>query len=170
MRSPIDEYLELLERRRAVLLAAIDGLPAQALDWTPLAAGSSSIAVLIHHCADALRWWLVQELAGRPVAYDRTRDFAAHGEDAATLAAALNAAFDECAAALRGLDPSLLARVWPVGIAHPRRGQEQSGHFRIYYPLMHLAEHIGHLQLTRQLWEERRSSERTIGGPGVCPP
>ncbi|GEM_PF-570476 len=155
--SAIDEYLELLERRRAVLLATLDGLPKQVLDWTPLSAETSSIAMLTRHCTDALRWWLVQELSGRPIDYDRARDFAAEGEDAATLARVVNAAFDDCAAVLRELDPALLDRVWPVSIAHPRRGQVQSGHFRVYYPLLHLAEHIGHMQLTRQLWEAEGS-------------
>lgn len=153
MWAAIDEYLELLERRRAVLLTIVEGLPSVALDWTPLPAGTSSIAMLAHHCADDLRWWLVEELSGRPVGRDRVRAFAVRGEDGATLAAVLNAAFDECAAALRGLDPAALERFWPVGIAHPRRGQRQSGHFRVYYALLHLMEHVGQMQLTRQLWE-----------------
>ncbi len=148
----IAEYLELLERRRALLLDTVAGLPNDALAWTPLPEASSSIAMLARHCADDLRWWLLEELAGQPVGYDRARAFAATGGSSATLAAEINAAFDQCAAALRGLDPALLDRVWPVGIAHPRRGRPQSGHFRLYYPLMHLMEHAGQMRLTRQLW------------------
>ena len=152
--TAIDEYLELLERRRALLLDTVARLPNEALAWAPLPAESSSIAMLARHCADDLRWWLIEELAGQPIDYDRARAFSAlAGASAAALAGEIDAAFDACATALRGLDPALLDRVWPVGIAHPRRGRPQSGHFRLYYPLMHLMEHAGHMQLTRQLWQ-----------------
>jgi hypothetical protein len=131
--TAIEEYLELLERRRTLLLDTIAGLSDAALTWTPLAAESSSIAMLARHCIDDLRWWLVEELAGRPIGYVRARAFSTlAGASAAALAGEIDAAFDACAAALRGLDPALLDRVWPVGIAHPRRGRPQSGHFRLY--------------------------------------
>jgi hypothetical protein len=132
-------------------------LPPRALDWTPLPAETSSIAMLAHHSADALRWWIVQELAGKPTDYDRTRDFAARDEDAAALAAWLNGVVAECAATLRGLDPALLDRIWPVSITHPQQGQQRSGHYRIVSPLLHLSEHIGQAQLTRQLWQARQA-------------
>lgn len=147
------EYRELLERRRALLLDTAAGLPNEALLWTPLPAESSSIAMLTRHCIDDLRWWLVEELAGTPIGYERARAFAAVDGNAAALAGEIDAAFDACAAALRALDPEVLDRVWPVGIAHPRRGRPQSGHFRLYYPLLHLMEHVGQMQLTRQLWQ-----------------
>ncbi|HZQ38033.1 MAG TPA: hypothetical protein VFD32_19045, partial [Dehalococcoidia bacterium] len=121
----------------------------------------SSIAMLARHCADDLRWWLIEELSGRPIGYDRTRAFAEADTDAATLAGEIDAAFAACAASVGGLDLGLLDRVWPVGIAHPRRGRPQSGYFRLYYPLMHLMEHVGHMQLTRQLWQATQPGHNT---------
>src|SRR5690348_8678740 len=93
--AAIDEYLELLERRRTLLLDTIAGLPSAALSWTPLLAESSSIAMLARHCADDLRWWLVEELTGEPIGYDRDRAFAAASLDAATVAGGVEAAFDQ---------------------------------------------------------------------------
>lgn len=159
--AAIEEYLELLERRRALLLETIAGLPDAALGWTPLPAASSSIAMLVRHCADDLRWWLLEELAGTPIGYDRERAFAPTRADTSTLAGEIEAAFDQCATALRGLDPALLGRVWPVVIAHPRHGRPQSGYFRLYYPLTHLMEHAGHMQLTRQLWQAAHPGDGT---------
>lgn len=163
MPAAIEEYLELLERRRALLLDTIAGLPDVALAWTPLPSDTSSIALLARHCADDLRWWLVEELSGEPIGYDRARAFAAASTNAAALTGEIEAAFDQCAAALRRLDPTLLDRVWPVAIAHPRQGRPQSGHFRLYYPLMHLMEHAGHMQLTRQLWQATQPGYTTRG-------
>ena len=161
MPAAIEEYLELLERRRALLLGTIAGLPDAALSWTPLPAESSSIAMLARHCADDLRWWWVEELAGRAIGYDRARAFAPTASDAAALAGEIDAAFDQCAAGLRGLDTEILDRVWPVAIAHPRQGRPQSGHFRLYYPLMHLMEHAGQMRLTRQLWQASQRNPDT---------
>src|SRR5690242_11104014 len=97
--TAIDEYLALLERRRALLLETVAGLPSEALDWTPLPAQTSSVAMLTRHVTDDLCWWLVEELVGGPIGYNRGRAFATARVDAATLCVEIDGAFSRCAAA-----------------------------------------------------------------------
>jgi hypothetical protein len=153
MSQEIADYIELLEQQRATFLKLLDGLPTAALDWTPLPQDTSSISALIHHCATGLRWFVVEGLTGRPVPRDRAADFAAHGRDAAVLAGLVTAAFDDAGAALKSIDPALLDQARPIALDHPLNGQVHNPRFCLNWAIRHQAEHIGHISLTRQLWE-----------------
>lgn len=153
MSQEITDYLDLLERQRTTFLRLIEGLPVEALDWTPLPQDTSSIGALIHHCAAGLRWFVIEGLTGTLVPQDRAADFAARGQDAAALAAVLNAAFDESAAVLKSLPSALLDEAHPITLNHPLKGQVHNRRFCLNWAIRHLAEHIGHISLTRQLWE-----------------
>lgn len=157
MSQEIADYLDLIKRQRAGLLQAVAGLPVEALDWTPLPRDTSSIAVLAHHCAGVVRLWCVEGLAGRDTHRDRAAEFAAGGKNAAVLADLINAAYDESEAAVRDVDPAVLDRAQPLTLNHDRRGETHTGRFCITTAVGHVAEHIGHMQLTRQLWEARHT-------------
>jgi hypothetical protein len=154
MFQEIADYLQLLEEQRAVFLRQLDGLPVEALEWTPLPDDTSSIAALIHHCASTLRWFAVEELTGQPAPrQDRAADFGPHGQDAASLASLINAAFDDATSALESFAPALLGQARPVTIEHRFKGTVHNGRFILNHALRHQGEHIGHISLTRQLWE-----------------
>ena len=155
MSQEIADYIDVLERQRAGLLQAVRGLPSEALDWTPLSKDTSSIAMLAHHAAGVIRLWFVEGLTGRDIGRNRDDEFAARGKDESALTAVINAAYDESIAALRSTDPGLLSKEAPITLNHLTRGQVRTPRFGISYALNHAGEHIGHMQLTRQLWEAR---------------
>jgi hypothetical protein len=151
------DYLQLLEEQRAAFQRLLDGLPVEALEWTPLPADTSSIAALIHHCASTLRWFTVEGVAREQISpQDRAADFGPHGQDAAALAALINAAFDDAAGALRTIDPASLDQARTVTLEHRFKGTVHNGRFILNHALRHQGEHIGHISLTRQLWEAQR--------------
>jgi Protein of unknown function (DUF664) len=151
----IEDYLSLLRQQRKAMLAAVAGLPVEALDWTPLPRDTSSLAMLAHHCAGLIRLWFVDGLLGRDTGRNREAEFAARGQDAATLAALINAAFDEAEGALAEVDVTAMDEARPLTLNHAQRGETHSGRYCIIVPLRHVAEHTGHMALTRQLWEAR---------------
>lgn len=153
MSQEVTDYVQLLEEQRAAFLRLLDGLPLDALEWMPLPADTSSIAALIHHCASTLRWFTVEELTGTTVPQDREADFGPHGQDAAALVALVSAAFDDAVTTLRTIDPAKLDQARPVTIEHRHKGAVHNGRFILNHALRHQGEHIGHLSLTRQLWE-----------------
>lgn len=156
MSQEIADHLDLFARLREGMLAAIDGLNVEALDWTPLASDTSSLAMLAHHCVGVLRLWVVEYLTGRDVGRDRAAEFAAKGQDATALAALVTSAFDEATAALSAADPATFSHPRQVTLNHPTRGQMRTAYYGIGYALSHISEHVGHMQLTRQLWEARQ--------------
>lgn len=155
MPQEILDYLELMARQRAEMLRTVEGLPPEALDWTPLPDITSSIAVLVNHSAGVIRLWFVEGLTGQETARDRAKEFAARGHDAAALADLIEAAFDDAEAALKSSDPKAWDTAAPLTLHHNTRGQVHTPRFGIAYALSHAGEHLGHMQLTRQLWEAR---------------
>ncbi len=157
MALEISEYMEAIERQRAGLIAAVEGLPVEALDWAPLPRDTSSLSVLAHHCSGLLRLWMVEGLTGKDTGRSRESEFAAAGKDATALTDLINGAYDDAAATLASIDPAQLDQPAELAINHARRGEMHTRRFVILTPLTHVAEHIGHMQLTRQLWEARGS-------------
>ena len=157
MSPEIADYLQIMAGQRAALLGAVKGLPVEALDWTPLPSDASSLSVLAHHCSGVARLWLVEGLTGRDSGRNRDAEFAASGLDAGALTAVINGAFDDAEAALKSLDPARLDQPVEITFNRRRRGETHTPRFFIATPITHIAEHIGHMQLTRQLWEPRSS-------------
>ena len=156
MSREIADYIGLMQRQRAELLGALDGLPVAALDWTPLPEATSSLAMLAHHCAGVLRFWIVEGLTGQDTQRDRPAEFAARGQDAGALATLINAAYDEAEAALKEIDPAVLDEERPITLNHHMRGQVSTPRYVcLTLAINHVSEHVGHMQLTRQLWEAR---------------
>ncbi len=61
----LEAYWERLQSLHADILAAIDGLPAIALDWSP-DPEINSVAVLVTHVAGSERYWIGEMAGGRP--------------------------------------------------------------------------------------------------------
>ncbi len=62
----------VVQQDLADLLAAVDGLPGEALDWQPAGADTNSIAVLVTHVLHSTRSWL-SVVVGAPLP-DRDRE------------------------------------------------------------------------------------------------
>jgi hypothetical protein len=77
------------------------------------------------------------------------------------LADLVRAAYDEADATLQNIDPVVLNQPKLVQVQHPlTNGRTLTPRFMIMYATGHIWNHIGHLQLTRQLWEVGPSKER----------
>lgn len=144
------EYLSLLKD-------ALGGLPDDAVNWKPTENGNS-IAVLVHHSLAATRFWLrngsgqVDSLA-RYRAEDRGPAFQTADATVADLESAIDAATTEFEDILsKGTDECLGVMVeWPED--DPNAGRLAiSG---LMHAASHLAEHVGQVQLTRDLWLAR---------------
>jgi hypothetical protein len=143
------ESLEMLHR-------AVDGLPPEALSWTP-APGTNSIAVLTMHGLTATRFFfkvacgeigsLAEYRAG-----DRAEAFATAGGTAFDLQAEIDACLPELEEILSKGRPEHLepAISWPEDPNLVR-----TGYGFLINTLAHLREHVGQAQLMRDLWLAR---------------
>lgn len=140
------------------LRALVEGLPPEALNWQP-APETNSIAVLVAHAVTATVRLTDSALTGvfdrpRYLEAERTPAFATQAGSAAELAAMVDG-LDALLARLEteGTDAALAGPVQYIGAdAGPR-----SRAWNLLHAVEHLREHIGHAQLTRQLWESGRT-------------
>jgi uncharacterized damage-inducible protein DinB len=165
--AELEGYSQRIRDLRDQVARLIDGLPQEALDWRPLPAqdleqGSedvvsttNSLAVLAAHVAGAERFWIGEVVGGHPSSRDREAEFATSGLDVGDLTALLEQAAAETSAVFAGLRPADLDGT------REARGRTVPVRWCLLHVVDHTALHLGHMQLTYQLW---------MGGRGVASP
>lgn len=140
-----DELLnDLLERMDGVF----SDLPVDALDWTPDPA-MNSMTVLIVHTLAALDYWIGHMLGGKPSNRDRSSEFEVHGYSKAKLHDLLKETRETVNQVLGGLTMEDLENKEYSAI----HKDYFTGNFSLAHALQHTALHVGHMEITRELWE-----------------
>lgn len=152
-----EAYLDRLHILHDNILQAIEGLPPAALDWVP-GPDMNSIAVLVVHTVGAERYWIGDVVARDPSGRDRAAEFRVQGLDAPTLKKRLGDTLAHTRGVLHGL---VLQDLEGIRIS-PRDGREFTVAWALAHALEHTAMHTGHIQIMRQLWEQRTSG--LLGG------
>lgn len=149
MQPFFEDFITLLEKRHQNILDAIDGLPAEAIDWIP-GADMNSIAVLITHLTGAERYWIGDVAAQESSHRDRDAEFRVHGVGLDSLKKRMADNLDYARRALNDF------RVEDLQVTRTTNDGET---FSIAWALLHALEHttlhLGQIELTRQLWEQR---------------
>jgi len=145
----------VVQQDLADLLAAVDGLPGEALDWKPAGADTNSIAVLVTHVLHSTRSWLSVAVGAPLPDRDRDSEFTVKSDDAKALAYFMHDFSRQIMALLDGageVDWSATRQT------HARPGnapQQVPASWAVLHAIEHLREHVAHVGLTRQLWEAR---------------
>ncbi len=128
---------------------SIEGLSVEALDWIP-AGNTNSINALVVHLTEAERFWAVNVATGEPSDRVREEEFEAKGFTEHDLVTRL----DETLTALQTAFDQLTLSDLSI-MRHPEgRDMEITTGWAILHALEHTSQHVGHIQLTVQLWEE----------------
>jgi hypothetical protein len=144
------DYMNRLEGLQSKLHGELRDLPLEAMDWTP-GVKMSSPAVLMAHMTAVLREGI--ELAeGSPSSRVREQEFQTRGLGAEEM--------------LRRFDPVMdFARIVLPGLTWDDMRQtrmDDDGPITVSRALLHALEHaylhLGHLQITCQLWRQREAS------------
>lgn len=141
-----------------MLRAALDGMPPEMADWAP-APNTNSVNVLVAHSIAATRFFMGLG-CGRPGSItqyrreDRARAFEARGSTPVQMMAAVEAFSRELEDMLAGGSPADLERVntWRD---EGETEIEPSGMEALFRAVGHLREHVGQVQLMRDLWAVR---------------
>lgn len=141
-----DEVLgNLLERMDGIY----SGLPVEALDWTPDPA-MNSITVLVVHMIGALRYWLGGLLGGEDAHRDREAEFSAQGLSKTELHVLINETQAQVTRVLEKINPDELERKHYSSI----HKDYFTGAFALVHVVEHTALHVGHMEITKELWEQ----------------
>jgi uncharacterized damage-inducible protein DinB len=148
--SELENYLQRIEDLRRQVGELIAGLPADALNWRPLEGSqehsTNSLAALAAHVAGAEHFWIGEVIGGHPPSRDRDAEFLVQAGDASELQQILDAAGVETGQVLPALSAIDLDGTREV------RGRTVSVRWGILHVIDHTALHLGHMQITYQLW------------------
>lgn len=146
-------FLQAYDEAICNLLERMDGLfsglPVEALDWVP-DPGMNSITVLVVHVTGALRYWLGELLGGETADRDREAEFTVKGFSKMQLHAMLNETQALVSRVLEKLEPDDLATKHYSTI----HKDYYSASFALVHAVEHTALHVGHMEITKELWEQ----------------
>ncbi len=154
MLKEIESYLSFLQDLRNQMKDLLKGLPADALDWKPIVAtgdlATNSVGSMTLHLAGSENFWMREIIGGQPIQRNRDAEFAAKGDTAADLISKLEMA-------ARGAE-EILASINAGKLEENRKFRDRTVTVRwaILHVIEHYAVHLGHMQLTRQLWLHQR--------------
>lgn len=149
-------YQEMSERLAATLSAierAITALPDAAFDWSP-GPEMNTVGVLVAHTLGATRFWVGDVAGGEPSGRIRESEFETAGVGSAQ--------WVERGRATLAHSQSVLSRLLPAELNDarivPTSGREVTVAWALLHALEHAALHAGHIEITRQLWEQHAGS------------
>jgi len=148
------EYAERLQALHTAFEHIINGLPLAALDWTPVP-DMNSIHVLVVHVAGSERYWIGDVAGGDLSGRDRDAEFRSHGLDTHALIDLLDRTLAYSRAVLEGLELTDLEGLR----VSPHNGRQVTVAWCLAHALEHTALHLGHMEITRQLWEQNPLSQ-----------
>lgn len=151
MDSLFMDYLNRLEALHQGAKEAIADLPPEALDWIP-GPDMNSFTVLVTHLAGSERFW-VGEMAGQDISRRvRAEEFKATGLTAADLSQRLDAALAH--------SEQVLSQLLLTDLGKMHESSVHGDLFRVSWSLLHnlehIALHVGHMQIMRQMWLMQR--------------
>lgn len=150
MESLFTDLLQRFETIHKAIETAVADLPAEAMDWKP-GPEMNSIAVILAHTTGAWRYWAGDVAGDKPSGRVRAEEFETFNVDAAEMLGRLNTALETTRQVLGELELSRLGEVRTAGMFN----EERTRGWALFHALEHTALHAGHIQMTRQLWDQR---------------
>lgn len=153
MNKEIEGYLSILKDLRGQVKKGIEGLDQEGLDWRPIPGkgdlSTNSLGAIATHLAGSETYWAKEVIGGEPIHRDREAEFVAKGTGVSELQEKLDKAAHATNAVLSSLSPSELDE------ERKFRDRKVTVRWGILHVIEHTAIHLGHVQLTRQLWENQ---------------
>jgi hypothetical protein len=141
----LDSYWGFISRSIERILACLDGLSADELNWRPLDS-ANSLYVLATHILGTTEENILGVLCGQSTSRKREAEFAAQGTSVEPVRHTWLELRERIEQGLAGLPPGALEREHK----HPRRGL-LLGREVLIVVARHAAEHMGQAELTRDL-------------------
>ena len=151
MHTLFADFLQRLDILFNDMNKAIEGLPVAALDWVP-GDDMNSLCVLVVHTCGAMRYWIGDMGVNDPSGRIRDNEFNVSGLTADELRARIAESLAYAQKALNDLTLDDLSKSIP---SPNHQGREFIVSWSLLHALEHTALHVGHAQITRQLWDQR---------------
>jgi uncharacterized damage-inducible protein DinB len=147
-------YLRMLDDLRGQIAKLIADLPAEALNWRPIEGEdehvTNSLAVMAAHVAGAEHFWIHEVIGGQAPTRDRPAEFLTQVDGPEALLEKLEANEQKTREVLAGLAAADLDG------DRQARDRMVPTRWAILHAIDHAALHLGHMQITYQLWSSGR--------------
>lgn len=147
--SEAREIIRLLEDQHTFAHHALEGASPEAINWKPASTPCDSLAGLVHHIVEVQRLWLDTVIGGEPVPPGLATAHAATARSADELMRLLDESLEKSRARLESLAPEQFDE------ERERRGRTVTVRWAAYHTLEHTAMHVGHMQITRQVFDDQ---------------
>ncbi len=148
-------YLERIEDLRVQVGQILQKLPLEALNWRPDEGTEdhalNSLAVMAAHVAGAEHFWIGEVVGQLPPTRNRDAEFETVVAHAAVLTQKLEDARSQSRTILQNLTQEDLDGV------RQARDRTVTTRWAILHVIDHTALHLGHMQITAQLWQGGQS-------------
>ncbi len=141
-----DIYADSITGSIERIIACMDGLNAEHLNWKPTAQDTNSLYILAVHTMANAEQTVLGVLGGETIDRNRDEEFLATGDSADWIQQRWSALKPKLETALANLPQEALDKQYE----HPRRGSI-SGYQALLITATHAAEHVGHAEVTRDL-------------------
>ncbi len=150
MLKEVESYLSNLNDLRNQLKDLLVKFPDEALDWRPIEGegdlATNSATVIVAHLTGSESYLIKEVIGGQPIHRDRDAEFATKGVTMTELKRRLDTGAQIAEKTLSPMTSAQLeeTRTW--------RNRTATVRWAIMHVIEHFALHLGHLQLTYQLW------------------
>jgi hypothetical protein len=139
----VEDYFKQMEK-------GIQGVPIDGLDWVP-GEDMNSIAAMVVHIVGAFRFWIGDIALGENSNRDRAAEFAAKG----LVEGDLQIQIDEMRNYFKSKIETFESLKFSDEIYSTIHQEIFSVGWCLLHALEHTAVHVGHLQVTKQVWEQK---------------
>jgi len=149
MQKLFEDYVNCLKSLHDDIKSTIEGLSQSEIDWAP-GSDMNSLGVIVAHVAGSERYMIGDIVAKEPSGRDRDAEFQTQGIDISSL----NERLDGSLAYVRQVLERFGIEDLDTPCVSPRDGRTYSTALFLFRVLGHVASHLGHAQITRQLLEQ----------------
>jgi len=141
-------YIHELDNLRSEVTSIIHNMATEELNTAPVKEGSNSPAALATHISGSEQFWIHQVVGGIDVGRDRDSEFTANADSPAALERLLEKTGNTSRGIIHSLSGDDLAK---LKVARP--GEEPiTLRSAILHQIAHMAQHLGHLDITKQIY------------------
>lgn len=153
MTPELESYRDWIAFLRDQVINLVADAAVESLNWRPIEAqageATNSLAVMAAHVAGAEHYWVGEVVGGLPTTRMRDTEFAVEAVRVEELLVLLRNTAQETEQVLASLGAGALDET------RMARGKPVTVRWALVHVIEHTALHMGHLQLTRQLWHAR---------------
>lgn len=144
----LETACSVLENLQAEMLQVLAAMGPEGMNWQPALPETNSAYTIVVHATASQLWWIKENLHGEPIVRNRPAEFTAQADDLQALEAEI--------ARVQHITREILAGLTPEDLKSTRqvRNRSVTVEWIVLHVIEHAATHLGHLQLTRQMWEE----------------